>query len=231
MTDFGNHSRLPARITWPLQGGTIVVGIVAHINRTVMAEQLADQTDAVVISYDDGTLGATLNHINTWKRLADEPADWAVVLEDDAVPVHDFTTQLEQALAVAPTPIVSLYLGRQRPPQFQHLIPPATATATERGAHWLVSRHLLHAVGVAIRTDLIGDMLTHLNSGDPIETGITDWLNHHYQRVAYTWPSLVDHADAETLIHHPDGELRPPGRVAWETGSRDHWNNITVDMN
>lgn len=209
----------------------ISVGIVAHIDRTLMAEQLADTTGALVISYDDGTLGATLNHINTWKRLADEPTEWALVLEDDAVPVDDFTHQLEQALTVAPTPIVSLYLGRQRPPQFQDLIPPAIDTAAECDAHWLVSRQLFHAVGYAVRTDLLHDMLTHLNETEPIEAAITSWVHRRYRRVAYAWPSLIDHADTETLIDHPDGELRPPGRVAWETASRDHWNNITVDMN
>jgi GR25 family glycosyltransferase involved in LPS biosynthesis len=207
------------------------LGIVAHIKRVAMTEKLADQTGAQIISYDDGTLGCTLNHLNTWKRLSDETTDWKIVLEDDAVPVDGFQDQLAQALEVAPTGIVSLYLGRLRPPQYQYMIQPAITRAEASGAHWLVSRQLLHAVGIAVRADLVDDMLTHLDGETPIDEAINAWVNRKFYRVAYSYPSLVDHADTETLIAHRDGQHREPGRVAWKTGTRDHWENRIVEMN
>lgn len=210
---------------------TLTFGIVAHINRIPMTEDLARQTGATVISYDDGTLGCTRNHLNTWKRLSDDDSEWKVVLEDDAVPVDSFQDQLGQALDAAPTGIVSLYLGRLRPPQYQYMIQPAIDRAEASGAHWLVSRQLLHAVGIAVRADLLEDMLNHLDEETPIDEAINNWVNRKFYRVAYTWPSLIDHADTETLIQHPDGQQREPGRIAWKTGTRDHWENRIETMN
>jgi hypothetical protein len=125
---------------------------------------------------------------------------------------------------------VSLYLGRLRPPQYQHMIQPAIDRAEASGAHWLVSRQLLHAVGVAIRGDLLDDMLSHLDDS-PIDEAINTWVNRKFYRVAYTFPSLVQHDDGPTLIQHRDGQHREPGRVAWKTGTREHWENRIVEMN
>lgn len=208
-----------------------MIGIVAHINRTLMAENLADETGATIVSYDDGTLGCTTNHLNTWKRLSDESGDWKVVLEDDALPVKGFRDQLDRALAVSPCGIVSLYLGRLRPPQFQYMIQPAIDRAETLQASWLVSRQLLHAVGVAIRSDLLDDMLETVDEDIPIDEALNAWVNRKFYRVAYTYPSLIDHADTETLIQHRDGQTRDPGRVAWKTGTRDEWTHNLVEMN
>lgn len=208
-----------------------MIGIVAHINRTVMAEKLAATTGATIVSYDDGTLGCTTNHLNTWKRLADETGPWKVVLEDDAIPVDGFRGQIDRALSVSPSGIVSLYLGRLRPPQWQHMIQPAIDRAETRNASWLVSRQLLHAVGIAIRTDLLDDMLNTVDESLPIDEAISGWANRRFCRIGYTWPSLIDHADTETLVAHRDGQQREPGRVAWKTGTRDVWTHELVEMN
>lgn len=210
---------------------SITVSVVAHRDRTVMAEKLAFNTYANTVNYDDGTLGACENHRRTWQQLALEHSDWSVVLEDDAVPVPCFKTQLDDALTNAPTSIVSLYLGQQRPPQYQYMIQPAIDRAEKAGAHWLVSRQLLHAVGLAIRTELIPDMLTLLDGEIPTDEAIGNWANKHFYRIAYSYPSLVDHADGETLIQHPDGQHRPPGRIAWKTGTRPQWTRNYVEMN
>jgi GR25 family glycosyltransferase involved in LPS biosynthesis len=209
----------------------IAIGIVAHLQRVAMTEHLADQTGAQIISYDDGTLGCTKNHLAVWKRLADTDADWKICIEDDAVPVDGFQNQLEHALEVAPAGIVSLYLGRLRPPQWQHMIQPAIDRADTSGAHWLVSRQLLHAVGIAMRGDLVDDMLAHLDGETPIDEAINTWVNRRMYRVAYCWPSICDHADTETLIQHRDGQNRESGRVAWKTGTRETWANEYVEMN
>jgi hypothetical protein len=111
------------------------------------------------------------------------------------------------------------------------MIQPAIDRAEASNAHWLVSRQLLHAVGVAIRGDLIEDMLTHLDGETPIDEAINTWVNRKFYRVAYSYPSLVDHADVDTLIQHRDGQHREPGRVAWKTGTRATWENNIVEMN
>ena len=208
---------------------TFALGIVAHRDRLATAEKLAALTEADYMSVDEGNLGAGTNHRIVWRALLDAGATWSVVLEDDAVPVDGFREQLAQALAVAPAPIVSAYLGRQRPPQHQPRIASATEQADAQGASFILADHVLHAVALAIRTELVADMLANLRVM-PIDQAIGVWARKRHHRVAYTWPSLVDHADTPTLINHPDGKDRPPGRVAWGVGTRQSWLSASVPL-
>lgn len=206
------------------------VAVVAHLDRLTQTEALAAHTKAGYIAYDDGSLGAEGNHRRAWEWHRDHTTTtWSVVLEDDAVPVDDFTTQLEQAISAAPTPIVSLYLGRSRPPHWQGRIHQATEQADQADACFITNTHLLHAVGVAIHTHLLHD-LTAVHTNYPADQHICWWARDRKHRISYTWPSLIDHQDGPTLIHHPDGVTRTPGRIAWRTGTRTHWTNTTVSM-
>lgn len=207
------------------------IGIVAHHTRQTMAEQLAETTGAAIISVDPGTQGATTNHLHVWRQLAQSDSYWSIVLEDDAQPVNDFLPQLEPALNAAPAVIVSFYLGRKRPPQHQRHIAHALEKADANHAHWILADQLFHAVAVAIHTHWIPHMLTNTRTYLPIDENIGRWARHHlYSPIAYTVPSLCDHADGPTLIHHPDQHPRPPGRKAWRTGTHTTWNNTTVEL-
>ena len=208
---------------------TYRIAVVAHTARLAQAEQLANQVGAVYMTIDDGTLGCNRNHTKAWQwHHRNTTTPWAIALEDDAQPIKDFHNQLTQALTHTPTPITSLYLGRQRPPQWQAHIRRATHKADQMGATYITHTHLLHAVAVAIRTDLLGPLLTH-HTTKPIDEHITHWAMEHGHSIAYTWPSLVDHADGPTLVSHRDGHRRTPGRRAWRTGPA-HWTPTAVDM-
>lgn len=207
------------------------IGIVAHQDREGMAEELKAQVDADFMSVDTGHLGPGTNHRLVWATLLHgTDAPWCVVLEEDALPVKDFGSQLHDVLLAAPSPVVSLYLGRLRPPQYQALIQDALTTAQATDAHWITSTHCLHAVGLAIRTELVADMLDSLKPYLPIDAAIGRWARQCGHQIAYTVPSLVDHADVPTLIAHPDGKDRTAGRVAWQLGSRTRWNSTTVAL-
>lgn len=206
------------------------IGIVAHHARLQMAERLSRSIKADVISIDPGTIGAGSNHRRVWAELSTYDTDWSVVLEDDALPVPDFRDQLTAALAAAPTAIVSGYLGQLRPPRVQPQISEVIARAYSTGSHWITANDLFHAVGVAVRTELLDDMLTRLRADMPIDQAIGNWARKRGHEIAYCWPSLVDHADTETLIQHPDGHPRTPGRVAWKTGTRPHWSSKSVPL-
>lgn len=219
-----------------------MIAIVGHVSRAAMVEQLAGTVSADYVTMDDGTLGCEANHRKAWSWLAaNNTSSWSTVLEDDAVPVDDFTTQLDQALTAAPTPIVSLYLGKLRPQNYQAKILVATQAANRTGAAWIITTDLLHAVGVCIRTQLIPSMLTHVAATKfPSDSAITDWAIIHEHEVAYTWPSLVDHADGPTTVTHThyavgqvlhrDDQPRTPGRIAWWHGTRPNWNTTQVEM-
>src|SRR5690606_13471785 len=150
-------------------------------------------------------------HTRALTASADVGAEWVVVLEDDALPCPLSRSELADVLQAATQPVVSLYLGtgrwagtnpRSRAPRVQALVdaaghsPSRTATA------------LWHAVGYAIRADLLPGLLTHLEaSTQPVDQAITRHLGKS-ARVEYAWPSLVDHADGPTITKHSDGKPR-----------------------
>jgi GR25 family glycosyltransferase involved in LPS biosynthesis len=206
--------------------------IVAHTSRSLWASDLAHQTNAH-LSIDNGRLGCTQNHLAAWEHHSKfTSADWSVILEDDAMPIPDFLAQTGLALAAAPTDIVSLYLGRQRPPQYQTAIAAAVKRAARTNDAWITAPNLFHAVGVAIRTPLLSGMLrhvSHIHTGLDIDEAITEWAKYHGRLIGYTMPSLVDHRDQGTIAHHRDYAPREPGRVAYKTGTRETWDS-TVTM-
>lgn len=211
----------------------IPIAIVAHTTRLDQATRLAKTVDADYMTVDNGRLGCRNNHLQAWNWHRTQHSAWAVVLEDDAQPINNFRNQLEQALLAAPTPIVSLYLGRGRPQQFQQPIHEALHLAHLTGAHWITARHCIHAVGIAITTPLVPDMLTDLSTprlhSPPIDEAITHWAHQRQHGIAYTRPSLLDHDDTLPVLAKHDGP-RPPGRTAWQTGHHDEWNSDFVPL-
>lgn len=203
------------------------VGVVAHEKRAEQAEWLKHEVRADYVSLDDGTRGCDGNHKHVLAELANTGSRWAIVLEDDAVPVNNFRWHVEPVVALAPARILSFYLGQLRPPQHQTKIRNAIAAADDIDAHWIVSPHLYHAVAYAIRTDLIPSVLDW-HSRWPIDQHISEWAQRRGEDIGYCWPSLVDHADGDTLFTHPDNQPRPKGRIAHRVGTRPHWTIRTV---
>lgn len=215
---------IPAPPSWPHH--EIPVVIVAHPRRMERVNGIADEifTEAVVV--DDNHYGCEINHLRALEWLAAGNCPWSVVLEDDALPIARFRYQLHAALAVAPTPIVGLYLGRMRPPHWQYRIAEAIGRARLDDVCFLRASALLHGVGYAIRTALIPDLLSVLPARIhqiPIDEAITAWAAERGHAISYTWPSLLDHRDEPSLISHRDGQPRRRGRVAWYADGRKSW--------
>lgn len=213
-----------------------MIGIVAHTARFQQADRLADKVNADYMSVDDGTLGCDGNHKKVWAHLYNHSDDdWLIVLEDDAVPVDDFTAQAAAALAASPSPVVSFYLGRHHLPEldWEKRKLDTIDKAQAEDANFITTNHLLHAVAVAMRRDHVTSMYHHLETLPlvlPIDEAITHWMHNRGVTVSYTWPSLVDHADQPTLFRHPDKLPRNPGRIAYQTGTRDTWTDKAVIM-
>lgn len=212
------------------------VVVVAHASRLSMAATLADEVRAERVAIDDGRLGCEANHLRAWRWHADRPqlSDWAVVLEDDAVPVQGFTEQLARALAATRCPVVSLYLGTGHPVWSQHAVADALERADEQTC-WLETDRVLHAVGLAVRTELLPSMLETVEvevRRRPIDAAIGHWARANGYRVAHALPSLVDHADVPTVICRRADRSRQDQRPrrAWRVGTREHWTSETVDL-
>jgi len=210
------------------------IGIIAHIDRLTQSEQLAHQVDAEYVSIDDGTLGAGGNHRKVWQHLAQQNTAWGCAIEDDAQPIPGFRDQLDQVLAVAPSPVVGLYLGTGRPAHWQQAIHQATAKADREHAHWIIARRQLFGVGIAIHTTLIDNMLAHTaTTNEPIDQAIRTWADHNGHHIAFTWPSHLDHTDSQPVAEHrwtqPIAVATKP-RKAWRVGTREHWTSRAVNL-
>lgn len=199
---------------------TASIAVVAHEDRRAMADTLAAQVAADAVFIDTGDLGAQANHRRAWEWHTEHThRGFAVVLEDDALPIDGFRDQLASALAAAPTGVVSLYLGTGHPKQFQPVIERAIVAAGA-DAHWLLSDHLVHAVAIAIRADLLPLQL----DDRPTDEAITAWARRNGHQIAYSIPSICDHADTAPIItSRCDGAPRDHPRHAHLIGTRAHW--------
>jgi hypothetical protein len=216
------------------------IGIVAHEARQAEAFRLKQRTHADYLSMDTkpDLIGPRENHLRVWARLAQmaEPTEWCVVLEDDAVPCTNFNMQLSNVIAWCPkdVDVISLYMGRMHPRQHQDRMNQAVQQADSVRACWVTSRLCIHGVGVAMRADdaraMIGSARSLKGQLRPIDETISQWCRLSNHRVGYCLPSIVNHADTQTLIQHPDRVERQKGRVAWRFGGRDRWTTKSVPL-
>jgi len=212
------------------------IGIVGHNQRGDQAAELSEQVGAIYRSMDNGTLGCTGNHRQVWSWLAEHnaDADYLVTIEDDAQPVEDFRHQLDQALAAAPTPVVGLYLGHPEHwrsyGERRKRLEAAVIEADKRDANWITTTELLHGVGIAIRTNLVPDMLKHTSGTTrPFDYAIRNWARDNRTPISFTTPSLLDHADGPALVNHRDSNSRAR-RKAWRAGTRKAWTSEAVSF-
>lgn len=199
----------------------IQIVIATVESRLPYASDLALSTgaDIIVDPVGDGSeRSATDNHVRAL-QFADPSSDWIVVLEDDAVPIDDFSGVLYSQLSeIDNDKIVSLYLGKQRPPSVQPTLQ-RTIEAASEDVSWLVTKNLYWGVGVCIPGAFVDSISDHvLTSSHPWDSSVGRWALSNSVEVWYSWPSLVDHLDEETTINHADGMGRTEGRRAWRTG-------------
>jgi len=173
------------------------VVVMAHPSRAPQALALARQIDALT-AWDERN-DEWDNGARAW-RTTDPAADWAVVVQDDAVPVPNFRHHLERALAKTPRTGISLYVGTGRPRAER--VRRAAHEATRQGASWLECDSLLWGVAIALPAEHVDPMLDWAqHQRQPYDQRISAWYRRsRKQPVRMTWPSLVDHADGPTLV-------------------------------
>jgi len=195
----------------------VAFSVVAHASRLERAEDLAERLGAT-LCVDEGAVGPNANHDAAWAMAPS--ARWTVVLEDDAVLADGFEDFIPQLLTQLPwRGAVSLYLGTERPPQIQASVATALRRADVGGAGWLRSRRAWWGVALALRSDMVPDMLGFVaKSSAPYDERFSQWLLARRIPCWYPVPSPVDHADLPTLIQHRDGAPRDRPRVAWRHG-------------
>lgn len=205
------------------------IAVVAHVARGSRGHRLAERVFSTCLCLDDGSLGVGYNHLRAWNWLADGNAEWGVVLEDDALPSSWFLSgHLKDVLITAPSPVVSLYLGRSSPAHWQ----PSISRVIARPESWLMASELLHHVGVAIKTTtlpVVLDGVRQLLSAYPIDEAIGMRCRKIGIPIAYCHPSIVDHdiSAPPTIIDHKSQhpvnvERRDQDRRAWVMIGANH---------
>lgn len=211
---------------------SIAVGIVAHTSRAQTARVLRRNTGAVAMNVDDGTLGCEKNHIVVLRALMYRHVDWIILLEDDAVPVDNFRFHVKRALSYAPAPIVGLYLGCGNPSgEAGRQSGLAARTAVEQNLAWIMGDALIGSVGYAVRIRLVEPMANAIAlRGEELPLRVSRWAQSRNLDVAYTAPSLVDHADGEPADCSLGQSPRRSERRAWDHGTRTDWDTEAVPL-
>ena len=208
----------------------MIYEIVAHTSRLDEVERLTSHLGAEGVHphiwVDDGFLGEWKNHVRALNHAASSDADHAVILQDDALPVEDFTEAVQAAINQRPTDLISLYVGTSRPREEQVL--KAVAEAEKSDACWLKANTLLWGVGIVVPVPLIPALLEQARGGPRLpydqRLGRANGLLGH--DVYYTWPSLVDHHDIPTVVK---GHSRvQPVRVAHRVGHPNYTEDALV---
>lgn len=184
--------------------------VVGHHSRIGLAQRLTALLDAHLL-IDDGNHGANWNH-----RRALEWASYqgcrVVIMEDDAQPVPCFIALVAEWIVRFPDSLCSFYLGTGRPPQYQMQIAERLIVADKTQADYITLPRLIHGVCYTVPPKHIGRVLSRWDNSKPADYAVGDAYGGS---IIYPCYSLVDHADAEPVEHHPDGSSRTERRRAW----------------
>jgi hypothetical protein len=188
--------------------------VVGHFDRAEQAYALAQELGGETVM-DDGTYGDWGNHARALLRGAQIGTSHVLCIEDDAVPVPNLLAEARKAVEAWPSGCISLYVGTGRPRQ--HGVSRAIACAERIDSNWLEADSLCWGVAFVVPThDILPMLLWCKDRTEPTDQRIGAWYRSQRRTVRYTWPSLVDHLDGESLL--PTRNL-PTARRAWRVGT------------
>jgi hypothetical protein len=190
----------------------VAIGVMSHPDREAWVRELIQRGLADTVVTDHHGWGENVTGNMTWQLLAQTGAEWAIVLQDDALPVQNFREHATEALASVSifAGAVSFYVGTSRPISVQAGLAEAMAHADENLIPWLYSERMLWGVAVAMRVADIPSYLEYseLHPNELYDTRIGNWVvTSRGKSVWYTHPSLVDHRDGPSLLHAHSTEL------------------------
>ena len=196
-----------------------VVGDIRRLNRAVL---LRDELGArLSLDMDEDS---NANHDAAW-NMYNASDDWLVVVEDDVELVPNFKKHVVDAIDNMPDlGVLSLYAGYPRPERFA--VSSAVLKARQSGASYLKHNKVLWGPAVAMRTDMIDDMLNWVSGSNwPYDERFSQWMTSRRISAYYTMPSLVDHTDVESLL----GRGGVPRKAYW-FGEPTEWNSDVITI-
>lgn len=201
---------------------------MAHPRRDEIAKRLAKDLDMPCrVIWDDSD-----NEWETGKRAWEvglgEGADYHLVIQDDAIPCHDFGRLAAEAAHWAAGHPVSFYTGAGRP--YGSVVGPAVQRALKTGRPWISMRGPIWGVAVALPTENIKPFLAAAARMDCVYDERLGRFYHENDRPCfYTVPSLVDHRQLPSLVEDHDLPGITRRAYAWEDFPADiNWNSLPL---
>lgn len=192
--------------------------VVGHHQRRDMATRLADMLDAHLL-IDEDDHGANWNHRRAIEWASQQDCR-VVILEDDALPLPDFSRGVNEWLTKFPDNLISFYLGTGRPPQYQQQIAASLIDADKRRSAHIMMDRLIHGVCYSPPVSGLSRIMQNWNRTKAADYAVGDALGG---KVIYPCYSLVDHADGVTVERHPDNQPRAERRRAWRLALFPEW--------
>lgn len=190
----------------------ITVQVMAHPRRRHLIPGLLDKLglDGDHVTWDERN-----NRWDTgrraWRDAIRRGGHWAAVIQDDAVPCTDLIPGLAQALhSLDRGTLVCPFFGRAAHPQsnsLTKLITHVGEQALASNPSW-ISGFLVHGVMLAAPASEVAPMLRWCDrqKWPQYDKRIGKYFQKVKQRPAlYTWPSMVDHRDDDSLVGHANG--------------------------
>jgi hypothetical protein len=193
------------------------VAVMAHRKRERFVEELLPQLPGATVVWDGRN-----NRWDTGRRsmLAHDPdADWALVVQDDAILARDFLAGVERVLAYAPAVPVSFYTGAVKP--HGSTVVEAVRQAKLADKAFVSMPGPMWGVAVAIPVPLIGPMIADCETRHRGIANYDQRMTAHFVSCRvwcwHTVPSLVNHRVG------PDNPSLVPGRGAALTRTAHEW--------
>lgn len=200
-----------------VEASVIHFAVIADPKRREQSEALANRLAADLL-VDREFRGHQWNHRRGWATTP-RWADWACVLESDAILCPTFEQCLEREISQADDKqVLQLYSGTNYPRQIQHRYR-AAFTARQH----LTTSRTWHAVGTAAPTTLIHGLLDATRGTTrPWDEAMGDHIQAIGWTVKATYPSHVDHEDGPSTLPPTTWQPRnKPRRAHHMCGTRN----------
>lgn len=211
----------------------VSVAVMAHPSRADMVDELTAALDRPAeVVWDEKS-----DRWDTGRRAwltYDPGADYHLVIQDDAIVCRDVVAGLEEALERTPEMghPVSLYVGRVKP--YAAAITEIVEQADDETASWLEMGDINWGVAIALPTYRIDAAIAWGDDNIRRNVNYDRNLSRHFVGLGltcyYTWPSLVDHRLAPSLIGHGDHRQAHSFLGADASAIGLDWGGPTIEM-
>lgn len=184
---------------------TVGMSLMAHPKRALLVDQIIDSFESYIpfVSWD--TFGSEWDTgRRAWLEGVGSHATHWLVLQDDAIICRNLLPGVERALEyVPPGHPLSLYFGKARP--HTNAIKGLARAAFSARTSFITTNRVNWGVALVVPTVLIPEMIAFCDPRDDprYDNRISKFFLHRKGRQTWhTWPSLVDHANGESLLGH-----------------------------